>query len=161
MLTKAPKKGYYQAHPNVAVAFPSATRHCKRSTGSWVFRDSHVAADPSVPRRDRISRVEGSSNGPNAEILDGSQVSSTLRRCSNLGKSPEKLRKSPKQKYVDLQEFCNFQNALANHRTAFTRQRTLVRSQHRPLPRYFVLQVKCKLQGGGRDLHLATSTPVR
>jgi hypothetical protein len=45
-----------------------------------------------------------------------------------------------------LQEFCKLQNALANHRTAFTQQRSLVRSQHRPLDKRLHLQVKRKLQ---------------
>ncbi len=32
-----------------------------------------------------------------------------------------------------LQVFCNLQKPLANYRAAFTRRRSLVRSQHRPL----------------------------
>jgi hypothetical protein len=37
------------------------------------------------------------------------------------------------QKYVNLQEFCKLQTPPANCYTAFTRQRSLVRNQHRPL----------------------------
>jgi len=51
-------------------------------------------------------------------------------------------RKVSMQKYSYLREFCKLQNAPAIYRTAFTRQGSLVRSQHRPLTRYFVLQVK-------------------
>jgi len=35
-------------------------------------------------------------------------------------------------KSLYLQEFCKLQKPLENHRTAFTRQRSLVRTQHRP-----------------------------
>ena len=45
---------------------------------------------------------------------------------------------------VHLQAFCKLQQALANCHTAFTRQRTLVRTQHRPLSSYFILQGKRK-----------------
>jgi hypothetical protein len=47
-------------------------------------------------------------------------------------------------KYGYLQEFCKLQIYVANYRAAFTRQRSLVRTQHRPLSRYFVLQEKRK-----------------
>jgi hypothetical protein len=62
---------------------------------------------------------------------------------NNPGNSPEMLRKASKQKkYGDLQVFCKLKKPSANYRTAFTRQRSLVRSQHRP-PRFLqYLQVK-------------------
>jgi hypothetical protein len=37
-------------------------------------------------------------------------------------------------KYVCLQELCKLRKPPANYYTAFTRQRSLVRTQHRPLP---------------------------
>jgi hypothetical protein len=40
-----------------------------------------------------------------------------------------------------LQAFCKLQKSLANYRAAFTRQRSLVRSQHRPLQKTAGLQV--------------------
>src|SRR4028118_281685 len=63
--------------------------------------------------------------------------------CSNPGKSPEMLGKATTYKYGYLQEFCKLQEAPANHRAAFTRQRSLVRNQHRPLRKYVDLQAKC------------------
>ncbi len=53
--------------------------------------------------------------------------------CSNPGESLEMLRKELTQEYGYLRAFCKLQKRLANHRTAFTRQRSLVRNQHRPL----------------------------
>ncbi len=52
--------------------------------------------------------------------------------CSNPGKSPEMLRKELTQEYGYLREFCNLQKPTADYRAAFTRQRSLVRNQHRP-----------------------------
>jgi hypothetical protein len=52
--------------------------------------------------------------------------------CSNPGKSPEMIGNASTQKYGDLQEICKLQNPPANYYTAFTRQRSLVRTQHRP-----------------------------
>jgi hypothetical protein len=71
-------------------------------------------------------------------------VTSVQQPCINPSKSPEMLRKVPKQKYDDLQVFCKLQNSPANYRAAFTRQRSLVRTQHRPLLKYVVLQVERK-----------------
>jgi hypothetical protein len=62
--------------------------------------------------------------------------------CSNPSKSPELLRKASTQKYGCLQVFCKFQKSPANYLAAFTRQRSLVRTQHRPLSKIAVLQVK-------------------
>jgi hypothetical protein len=53
--------------------------------------------------------------------------------CSNPSKYPEMLGKASTWKYDNLQEFCNLQKSPANFHTAFTRQRSLVRTQHRPL----------------------------
>jgi hypothetical protein len=53
--------------------------------------------------------------------------------CSNPGEYPETLRKGSRQEYALLQEFCKLWNTLANYHAAFTRQRSLVRAQHRPL----------------------------
>src|SRR5215208_1476980 len=52
------------------------------------------------------------------------------------------LRRATKQKYGDLQEFCKLQKSPAMYRTVFTQQRSLVRSQHRSLPKYSGLQEK-------------------
>jgi hypothetical protein len=49
-------------------------------------------------------------------------------------------------KYAILQVFVNASEQPRRYGSAFTRQRTLLRSQHRPLSRYFVLQVKCGRQ---------------
>src|SRR5215216_5789101 len=62
-------------------------------------------------------------------------VTSVQQPCSNPSKSPEMLGKASKQKYDRLQEFCKLQKSPANYRAAFTRQRSLVRAQHRPPPR--------------------------
>jgi hypothetical protein len=43
------------------------------------------------------------------------------------------LRNLSTQKFYCLQVFCKLQKRPANYRTAFTRQRSLVRNQHRPL----------------------------
>jgi hypothetical protein len=50
-------------------------------------------------------------------------------------------------KYGYLQVFCNLQKLLANYRAAFTRQRTLVRTQHRPLSKSGSLQDELGLVG--------------
>ena len=62
--------------------------------------------------------------------------------CSNPSKAPEMLRKRSTQKCGYLREFCKLQKAPANYLTAFTRQRSLVRNQHRPLLKSVVLQAK-------------------
>src|SRR5918997_446203 len=71
-------------------------------------------------------------------------ISFVQQLCSNPSESPEMLRKVPTQKYGDLQEFCNLQKPPAYLHTAFTRQRTLVRAQHRPLCIHLGLQGKHK-----------------
>ena len=53
--------------------------------------------------------------------------------CSNPSKSSEMLGKVSTQKDGYLREFCNLLKPLAKYRTAFTRQRSLVPTQHRPL----------------------------
>ena len=55
------------------------------------------------------------------------------RLCSNPSKYPEMSANVFKAKYVYLQVFCKLQKPPANYRAAFTRQRPLVRTQHRPL----------------------------
>jgi hypothetical protein len=52
------------------------------------------------------------------------------------------LRKVPKQKHDNLQVFCKLQKSPANYRAAFTRQGSLVRTQHRPSKKCIDLQVK-------------------
>jgi hypothetical protein len=64
--------------------------------------------------------------------------------CSNPSKYPETLRKAPYSKYGDLQAFCKLQKSPATYRAAFTRQRSLVRNQHRPLLNLAFLQEKHK-----------------
>jgi hypothetical protein len=54
--------------------------------------------------------------------------------CSNPSKCTDMLGKASKRKYSCLQVFCKLQKPPANYRAAFTRQRSLVRTQHRPLP---------------------------
>jgi hypothetical protein len=53
--------------------------------------------------------------------------------CSNPSKSPDRSRNASSPTYFYLQVFCKLQQASVKRRTAFTRKRTLVRSQHRPL----------------------------
>jgi hypothetical protein len=60
--------------------------------------------------------------------------------CSNPSKTPEMLRKAQGKESVHLQAFCKLQKSPANYHTAVTRQRSLVRSQHRPLRKSDVLQ---------------------
>ena len=55
--------------------------------------------------------------------------------CSNPSKSPAILGKVSTKKIGDLREFCKLRKPPANYRAAFTRQRSLVRNQHRPLRR--------------------------
>ena len=82
----------------------------------------------------------GSSNGPHVEIFDRLQVLSTLRLCSNgAATEPERSRTEPKRRSVENRKITlergitytagRISNAIA----AFTRQRPLVRTQHRPL----------------------------
>ena len=60
-------------------------------------------------------------------------LTSVQQPCSNPSKYPEMSRNALVQKYGYLQVFCTLEKPLANYRAAFTRQRPLVRSQHRPL----------------------------
>jgi len=60
-------------------------------------------------------------------------LTSVQQPCSNPSESPETLRKAFTQEYVYFRVFCKLQKPPANYRTAFTRQRSLVRSLHRPL----------------------------
>src|SRR5829696_4154119 len=66
--------------------------------------------------------------------------------CSNRAATRVRLlkywEKSIRQKYVYLQQICNLQKPVANYHTAFTRPRTLVRTQHRPLDKSRALQRK-------------------
>jgi hypothetical protein len=62
--------------------------------------------------------------------------------CSNPSKSPENQSKVFSKENDHLQGFCNLQKSPAIYLTAFTRQRSLVRTQHRPLSKHLVLQVK-------------------
>jgi hypothetical protein len=55
------------------------------------------------------------------------------RLCSNPSKYPDMSGNVFKAKYLYLQAFCNLQKAPKIGHAAFTRQRTLVRFQHRPL----------------------------
>jgi hypothetical protein len=70
-----------------------------------------------------------------ADFVRMQAVTSVQQPCSNPSKSPEMLRKRNAlvQEYGYLQAFCTLKKPLANYCAAFTRQRTLVRSQHRPL----------------------------
>jgi len=57
--------------------------------------------------------------------------------CSNPGKSPETMRTASTEKYGNLQGFCKFEKRVAIYHAAFTRQRSLVRNQHRPLQKAY------------------------
>ena len=81
--------------------------------------------------------------------------------CSNPSKSPENLGKVFSKENRYLQEFCKLQNAPANYHTAFTRQRSLVRSQHRPLTKTAVLQVKRRLTNASVRLPTESSVQQR
>jgi hypothetical protein len=52
------------------------------------------------------------------------------------------LRNALVQEYGYLQGFCTLEKPLANYRAAFTQQRTLVRSQHRPLQETSTIQIE-------------------
>jgi hypothetical protein len=65
--------------------------------------------------------------------------------CSNPSKYPDTLRKALTQEYIYFQVFCKLQKTPAIYRAAFTRQRSLVRSQHRPLPKVLQMAGKHKL----------------
>jgi hypothetical protein len=83
-------------------------------------------------------------------------VTSVQQPCSNPSKSPEMPRNALVQKYGYLQEFCTLEKSLANYHTAFTRQRSLVRTQHRPLLESAVLRVKrSTFAGSDTDYRLA------
>jgi hypothetical protein len=60
-------------------------------------------------------------------------LTSVQQPCSNPSKYPEMSRNVFEAKYVYLQAFCKLQKPLENYRAAFTRQRSLVRTQHRSL----------------------------
>src|SRR5215211_245360 len=79
-------------------------------------------------------------------------VISVQQPCSNPSKYPEMPRNALVQEYGYLQGFCTLEKPPANYRAAFTRQRSLVRTQHRPLPRYFVWQVKRRRQEKVSDM---------
>ena len=53
--------------------------------------------------------------------------------CSNPSKYPEMLRNVSTQEFGCFREYCSFQKPPATYRTAFTWQRLLVQTQHRPL----------------------------
>jgi hypothetical protein len=57
---------------------------------------------------------------------------------------------SAKEKFAVLQVFLNNDEQPRYHRSAFTRQRSLVRIQHRPLTKSSVLQVYPKAQEKAR-----------
>ena len=80
--------------------------------------------------------------------------------CSNPSKSPEMLGKASSQKYLYLQAFCNLQKPPANYHAAFTRQRSLVRTQHRPLRKCRVLQVIRQHERKIRSYPLPSTKPV-
>ena len=80
--------------------------------------------------------VESRPSSPIAIIPDLVRVQAlpaVQQPCSNPSKSPEMLGNASTQKYRHMQVFCNLQKPQGNYRAAFTRQRALVRSQHRPL----------------------------
>jgi hypothetical protein len=69
-------------------------------------------------------------------------VTSVQQPCSNPSKTPERLGKASKTKNLYLQVFCRLQKPPAPYRAAFTRQRSLVRSQHRPLQESSTFQIE-------------------
>jgi hypothetical protein len=56
---------------------------------------------------------------------------SVQQPCSNPSKHPEMLGNVLQAKYGYLQEFCKLQKYVANYHAGFTRQRSLIRTQHR------------------------------
>jgi hypothetical protein len=79
--------------------------------------------------------------------------------CSNPSESPAMLGNARSEKYADLQGFCKLQKASAMCRFSLTRRRSLVRTQHRPLRKNGVLQVKCDSGWEGRELLSDPSSP--
>jgi uncharacterized membrane protein YphA (DoxX/SURF4 family) len=59
--------------------------------------------------------------------------------CSNPSESPEIPGKASRQKYGNLQAFCNLQKPPANYHTAFARRRSGVRIPSAPLSKLAVL----------------------
>src|SRR5215204_3037020 len=85
-------------------------------------------------------------------------LTSVQQPCSNPSESPETLRKAFTQEYVYFQVFCKLQKPPANYRTAFTRQRSLVRSLHRPLVKASFCRENVK---GERRLKMCFRTSVQ
>jgi hypothetical protein len=61
-------------------------------------------------------------------------------------------------KSANLQVFCKPQKGPAKYRTAFARQRSLVRSQHRPLITFFHFQIERQQERNLEDLPLFRRT---
>jgi hypothetical protein len=72
---------------------------------------------------------------------------SVQQPCSNPSKYPEMPGNVSLQEYGNLQAFCKLQKRPANYHAAFTRQRSLVRTQHCPLKKY--LQIYRKREAPG------------
>src|SRR5215207_4557085 len=84
---------------------------------------------------------------------------SVQQPCSNPDKSPERLGNASTQKYHYLQVFCNPQKAAEIGHAAFTRQRSLVRTQHRPPYKVLLCgekRVPQTISADPRDLRAAT-----
>src|SRR5919112_4692215 len=93
-----------------------------------------------------------------AEVTSSSLVGSTPKRLCFAGKMQRannglqrnstsvQLPCSNPSKCLHLQTLCTLQRRPATYHTSFTRQRSLVRSQHRSLRKLLSLQVKCRTQ---------------
>jgi hypothetical protein len=79
--------------------------------------------------------------------------------CSNPSECPEILGKPLSQKYRYLQPFWNYRKSLENYRTDFTRQRSLVRTQHRPLENAY-LQVQREEDEGTETCAFSGETQI-
>jgi hypothetical protein len=118
-------------HPNsrwsvARITFRTISRRSTRSfsfLGGFVNRDRDLDAHRDV----RPSRLVG------AQLCAATRV--------NLLKTGEKC---SRKKIATCTNFANLGNVQQNYRTAFTRQKSLVRTQHRPPIKSGVLQVKCR-----------------
>ena len=114
----------------------------------------HGRNSKSLPPKHPGNRLGGTMNVEMHDFRTSLVLKFVQQPCSNPGKSPEMLRKATKHKSGYLREFCKFQKAPANRRTAFTRQRSLVRNQHRPLRSMLQREVRFNHPAASRDRRL-------
>jgi hypothetical protein len=119
-------------HPVLRAILLPCCRYARLAVSSSTSRRDHR------PRSTKHGRVQDGNQLPHLAGGVGPQV------CSNRAATRADLlkywEKCQGQEPVHLQGFCNLQKLPANYHTAFTRQRSLVRSQHRPLEESGILQ---------------------